>query len=263
MRCSDPLVEFLKSFGYCCVLLPRADIRPLRLLVRDGGALEQLGDLAGLFTPGAVPLPPVRENVVSGALSGRRSGSLSAGIGFSLLGGVLSAMGAPGVDLRTMYRGARTVTLRFDEIQEDSVDLLSLDRYLGAADLDPGATHTARLLEADELYVTTAVLKSRGVTVTAGSANGAEVSAGVSVVQDVVGARVAVASDAASRTGLTYRGEVPLVFGFKAVRISYEDGRYTALAPVRPGAVLRGSRFGDDGAETLYVEGPFARLRSG
>ena len=262
MICSDPLVQYLKSLGYCCVRMPRADIRPLRLLVKQGGALEQLGDLADLFTAGAMPPPAVRKNVVATSLSGRRSGALRLGLGLSLLSGVLPAMGASSADLRTAYRDARTMTLRFDEVLEDSIDLVALDRYLADADLDPAAVHTGRLLEADELFVTTAVLKSRSIAVTVGGAGGGEVSIRASAVQPLIGARVSVAGDSASRTGLVYGGEVPLVFGFKAVRIRYEDGRYAALSPVRPGAVLRGGTRPDGGVESLRVDSPFVRLGS-
>ncbi len=32
MWCSDPLLNLLKSYGYCTIRLPKADVKPLQIL---------------------------------------------------------------------------------------------------------------------------------------------------------------------------------------------------------------------------------------
>lgn len=55
---SDPLITSLKSFGYCIVRLPKADIKPLQILAKQGNNLEGLGDLTTLLVAGShIALP--------------------------------------------------------------------------------------------------------------------------------------------------------------------------------------------------------------
>ena len=62
---------------------------------------------------------------------------------------------------------------------------------------------------------------------------------------------------------LTFEGSVPLVFGFKAVRLYYDEGRYTAFKPVEAGdAAMRRARrqHPEDGTTRLITGAPFLRL---
>lgn len=260
MICSDPLVELLKSEGYCAVRLPRSDIAPLQIIARDRGGLAHLGDIGGLFHSDTATLPRVRGNEVSVTLSGRRSGALKLGLGISLLSGILAAMGGSGIDLSSAYRGGHKMALRFDEVLADSVDLIALDAYLGDADVLPHARHTASLLEADQLYVITATLKSRSIAVVAYDGRGVEVSLDVTAAAGLAGGAVTVAGDSASGGGITYRGRTPLVFGFRAVRVLYHDGCYSALESLRPGVTMRGGARPPGAADDLRIDSPFAPL---
>ena len=76
--CHDPLLTFLKAHGYSVVRLPKADVRPLQVLVREGKDLSRLGDLATIMVSGdTVPLPTVVEGVPTADVSGQRTGELS------------------------------------------------------------------------------------------------------------------------------------------------------------------------------------------
>ena len=54
-------------------------------------------------------------------------------------------------------------------------------------------------------------------------------------IQKVVGASVKVSSERETSSKIAYEGAQPLVFGFQAARLFYENGRYTAFKPMEPG----------------------------
>jgi hypothetical protein len=55
-------------------------------------------------------------------------------------------------------------------------------------------------------------------------------------IQEIVGGNVKVTGSATVTSKVTYAGHVPLVFGFQAVRLFYDGGRYTAFQPIQAGS---------------------------
>lgn len=262
--CSDPLLNTLKSFGYSVVRLPKTDIRPLQILVRKGNDLDRLGDVVTLFVQGTqAEVPTITVDRVAANVSGQRSGEVNYGLGISVLGNWIAAMGGSKLGLDAQYKGAKSVVFEFSDVLEDSIEVLKLDQYLAGADVNPLSRHAAELLESDELYATTATIKSRKFAVEAKQSKETTLKLDVPVIQEVVGGNVKVSASGVASSKITYEGSVPLVFGFQAVRLFYDRGRYTAFAPLEPGAGLRAlERSPADGATRLMVESPLVRLHS-
>jgi hypothetical protein len=262
MWCSDPFLNSLKSLGYSVVRLPKADIRPLQVLVKRGKDLDRLGEISTLLVQGATaPLPQLMENRQASNISGQRTGDLSFGVGLSILGNVVAAMGGSNLGLNAQYKEAKTVVFEFRDVLEDSIEVLKLDQYLADADVNPLSHYAAELLQADELYATAATLKSKKFCVEAKQSKGLPIEVDVPVIQQLVGGNVKVSADMQVTSKITYEGDVPLVFGFQAVQLFYDRGSYTAIKPLEPGAGLRGlERPPDDGAIRLVVESPFVRF---
>ncbi|HOI15190.1 MAG TPA: clostripain-related cysteine peptidase [Geobacteraceae bacterium] len=87
MWCKDPFLVYLKQFGYNAIRLPKADVRPLQLLAKDGKEFNRLGEIHHLLVAGnAVSLLKLLENTPTASISGQRTGDLSLGIGLSILG---------------------------------------------------------------------------------------------------------------------------------------------------------------------------------
>lgn len=232
MWCADPFLECLKASGYSVVRSPRADLAPLQLLLRNGRDLEQLGAIDAVFTAGLqAPVPEVSCDRPALAISGHRTGTLDAGTGLTLLATLLAALAGGPVAIEAAFRCARRLAFTFEEVLEDAVSIVDLDAYLAGARVTARAGCVAQLLDADDLYVTTAVVKSRGFTLDVAGDDGADVKVDVPLLQHLVGGRVSVSRSATSSARVTYRGRLPLGFGFRAVRLFYEDGRYSAFRP--------------------------------
>lgn len=258
---SDPLLATLKSFGYCIVRLPKADIKPLQILVKQGNNLERLGELTTLLVTGShIKLPKLSQDVVASSLIGSQSGNLRIGIGLSLLGNIIGAMGGSRLGLDAKYQRAKTAAFEFHEVLEDKVEVARLDQYLADADVNPFSRYVATLLEADEIFITTAAIKSRVFTLEAKKSDETELALSVPELQQLVGTNVEVGTHNSVASKITYKGSIPLVFGFQAVRIYYDEGRYSSFKPLKAGrAAMRSSRTSSD-QELLKTESPFVRL---
>jgi len=257
---SDPLLSYLKSFGYSVVRLPRADIRPMQVLVQEGSRLTRLGELATVLHPGGhISLPSVRENVPSANVSGQKTRDLSLGVGLSILGSVIGAMGGSKLGLDATYKRAKSVVFEFVNVVADEVELVDVDQYLTDADVSPFSTHVSRLLESDAIYVTTATIKTKTFVVDAKQSDGTSLDLTVPAIQGIVGGNVVVSTSGAGTSKIAYEGPVPLVFGFQAARLFYEQGRYTAFKPLPAGEAGLEARPGGD---YLTTDSPFVRLDS-
>lgn len=255
---SDPLLTYLKSFGYSVIRLPRTDIQPLQVLVKEETRLTRLGDLATILRPGTkIGLPRLKENVAAANISGERTHDLSIGVGLSILGSVIGAMGGSKLGLDVAYKNAKTAVFEFTDVLEDRVDLADVDQYLTEADISAFSTHAAKLLEADSVYVMTSTIKSKKFIVQAKQSSGVALDVQIPEIQKVVGGSVKVSAERETSSKITYEGAQPLVFGFQAARLFYENGRYTAFKPMEPGAGAFEAR---QAADYLVTESPFVRL---
>jgi hypothetical protein len=250
MTCSDPFITYLKSFGYNVIRLPKADVKPLEILVQQGADLNRLGDLTALLVAGEnVPYPAISANTPAANIAGQRTADLSIGVGLSILGTLIGAMGGSKLGLDGKYHSAKTAAFEFQDVFEDRVEVARLDQYLADADVNPYSRYVGDLLDADEIFVTTAVIKSNKITVEARKSDGTGLELSIPEIQGV-------------SAKVTYTGPVPLVFGFQAYRLFYDKGHYTALQPLLAGAAgMRG--LGDEeprSPQPFVAPGAFARL---
>jgi hypothetical protein len=208
-------------------------------------------------------LPVLREDVPAAPISGQQTGKLSLGLGLTLLGSIIGALGGNKVGLDAKYQTAKNLSFEFSDVLMDSVEVAALDQYLAAADINPNSQHVCTLLEADEVCVVTATIKSSTITVQAAGEGGTEAKLKLPEIQQLVGAKITASASNGVTSRITYKGRIPLVFGFQAVRLFYEDGRYTAFEPLAPGAAAARGLLGvkmPAGVTPLRTEGAFVRV---
>jgi hypothetical protein len=230
--------------------------------------MERLGPVGRVLAAGrGAPLPRPIRNQQAPAISGQQTSALDASVGLSFLAAILGAFcGAP-VGIEGAYRRTARVVFSFDEVLEDAVSLVDLDRYLSHARVADAGHVVGRLLEADDLYVTTAVVKSRRFSIVATTASGAEAAVNLPMAQALVAGHVRIRPAATGSGRLDYRGRAALGFGFRAVRLFFSGGRFSAFRPLAPGdaALSRGSDVaaagGASGPDWLVPGQAFARLR--
>jgi len=258
---SDPFINALKSFGYNVVRLPKPDMQPLQLLSKNGNNLERLGVLTTLLVPGAsVPVPTIVSGVPVAPINGSQTGELKIGLGLSILGNVIGALGGSSLGLDVAYQGARSATFEFQDVTEDRCDVLNLDQYLGASDINPASVFVSQLLDADQLYVLTSVIKSTKFTFDAKGDSGVAIDVKIPVAQQAVGGNVNVSKTSGSASKIVYEGRLPLVFGFQAVQLFFDNGQYTAFKPAS-GVAASVASLPNAKADYLSTEDTFIRVK--
>lgn len=264
--CSDPAIAYLKEFGYSVLRLPRRDFRPLLILAEQGRDLVPLGELATIMVAGpTIKLPPIKADIPATSITGRRTRELSVGVGLSIIGTVIGAMGGGKLGLDAKYKDAKSVAFEFTDVLTDDVEIAALDQFLGASDIDPASQHVATLLDADEIYVVTAVLKSSKFTVEATAQGGGSLDVKVPELQGIVGGNVTVSGSAGQSGKITYQATSPLVFGFQAIQLFYDDGHYTAFEPLAAGEMASRDLLQaklPEGVKARISPGAFARVRT-
>jgi hypothetical protein len=232
MPCRDKAIDYLRQYGYNVVRLPKAEFPPLTLLSGDSRELDRFGHVTTVFVgDGTVPVPAVTTGSPTANVSGQSSAQLKVGLGLSVLSGIISAMGGSSLGLKAAYSRAATVSFELSEVTESTIELAALDRYLAASDVDPYAPTAAELLERDSLFVVTAALQSSKIKVSAKTSSSESLSLDVPALQGAIGANVSVSSNSQSDSMITYAGKTPLVFGFQAVQVFYEDGFFHSFEP--------------------------------
>jgi hypothetical protein len=251
--------DYLKSFGFGTIALPREGIKPLLMLVRSGGRLTPLGPLASTFRAGATPLPtPVRGR--SASVSGARSRATDAGGGLDILGSIIGALAGSALGLKAAYKNARKVEFEFGEVMEEKVDINDLDSFLSNGSIAPQAGNFVRqALEDDEVYVITSTLDALQISVEATKNDSSSLGLQIPVIQQIVGGNVAVSGSGASNSKVTYRSTTqPLSFGLQAVRMIVKQGKVTTLK-VETNNLLVGLKAGGQAGQAALV-GPGLRI---
>jgi hypothetical protein len=259
---SDPILNLLKDFSYNVVRLPRTGIRPLQILEKQGNDLVVLGDVADLFIAGSAALPSVGPDEQATFINGKRTRSLSISVGLSLLGGIIGAMTGSKVKLDVGYRKASALAFEFNDVKMNQTNQIQLSRFLTAARIDETVGPPAKLLEADKLYVITSTIKSRKFTAEAARDGGVSVEVDVPLIKSLVSGNVGVKTEGANNSKISYEGTVPLVFGFQAIRMEFEQGKFKGFKQVdATSAALRavGRKAGTE-PEMLETDGPFVNF---
>lgn len=265
MKCKDNSITFLKSLGYSIVRLPRAGINPLQILIRKGNTLETLGELSTLLTSGSsIALPIIRTDVPAATISGQRSSDISIGVGLSILGSIIGAMGGSKIGLEITYDKARTIAFEYYDVLSDSIEIAALDQYLSDADVNPFSRYVTQLLESDDVYVITSTIKSKKFHVEGRKKDKTGLEVSIPEIKGVVGGNIKVSGQSERSTKVTFEGTIPLIFGFKAVRLIYDNGKYTAFNTLEAGVaaanIMASEVVGANDIDLLVSEGPFINL---
>jgi len=228
---SDPYIEALQKFGWNVVRLPRTGLEPLQLLYRYKDDLTKLGELASVITNnGSSPLPSKKQSNAA-QIEKERTSELKIGIGLSILASIVSLFGGNGDQLKTKYGGSASLSFGYDNVTQEEISIADLDVYLKNSDVNASSGYMDQLLDMDEVYIITAVLKSNKINVSAKDSKGLDVKLSLPEIKGVIGANVAVSRKSELSSEISYEGTNTLVFGFQVIQLIYDKGSYISFKP--------------------------------
>jgi len=264
---NDASIGLLKSIGYVTVRIPRANLRPLQVFEKTDNNLVYRGELDSLFKNSQSALPLISADEEMANVNGKRSSEQKIGVGISILGNIIGALGGSKLGLEIGFKNASSGAFEFQNVYNNGIEPFRLEEYLSTADINPALPASAKLLEADKLYVVTSIIKSNKFGFDTKNSSGQGVKVDVPVIQQIVGGSVNVERSSESETKVSFEGAHKLVFGVKAMQMVYEDGKFRLLKQSKPdvGAFEKAATnesVGDFEAELLETHGPFIGIKT-
>lgn len=178
-------MNVLRQAGYTLLRLPRADVKPLTLLLKTSkGAVEKLNaDIRSLFEPVDLQPPAISKDIpLPSALSSEEKLDLKTELNFSFLKGLLTAFtGSADLSLTN----ADTILVQLGDAKIKSIDIIKLDAFIQNAKVNTMAKSILERLKDDDLFVITEVINAKSFTINESSnaTVSAEASATVKAVE--------------------------------------------------------------------------------
>jgi hypothetical protein len=263
----DESITYLKDRGYCVVRMPRSDLKPLNTLWRAGKKdLTRLGDLSTILIKGANDLPLLStDNVAPHQISGQESSRVKMEIGINLLGNIIQALGGSHLNLSLGFDKASSMTFKFENVLEDHIDLDRLDQYLSTSSVKPDQHAVTKALMDDEVYVITSILKTAAFTIQAKGDGNSSVGLEAPILLRAASGNLKVDTGKAAEGIVVYEGKTPVVFGFQAVQLIYDEKSqsYSTVDPLDPGK-MAAKAIGEIRPNYLELDqGVFFRINDG
>ena len=261
----DQSITFLRSHGFSVFRFPRASAQPLELMHREGKDLTRLGMVSDLVNVGDAALPEVHRDASPGIdIEGKDTSKVNVTIGLSILGSFIGALGGGKLGLDVAYKSARTVTFKYAGVMEDTVDVLSLEKFIKAGTVSPQLpSGTLEKLLDDEVYIVTSVLKTKKILVHAQGHSGTDAKVNVPLLKQAVGGNLKVDASDAQESRVAFEGPVPVAFAFQAVQLVFDDsGEFltTQQLPAGDASARALHKPGERGPVFLEARGAFVRL---
>lgn len=237
--CNDPSLKYLAELGFNVIRLPRGGIEPGLVLAGKGPELSRLGDLARVWqSPRAMPepLPKCR----AAMLDGKRTESFNVGVGLAIAERILKPVGLDLPKLRLALSDVSSLGFGFGDSQIWSLDLMDVGAFLAKGSLDednPVVRHFV-LESRPPIHVVVDVLLSDSVSVEVSKNGGGAVELDLGVLQQAVDAKVQLESKSEHSTRVLFKGDDQLAFGFRALKLTYENGAWKVHGQARPGSVF-------------------------
>jgi len=173
-------------------------------------------------------------------LSQRRTRSVDAELGLSILENFLSGFGLPVPGITAQFSGARSVAFSFRDVSRKWVDNNWLGRALSGRAIDLQNKSARIHLKKWRLLVIDSIIRSKGITITAVEKREQSFGIDIGVIEALIGeanANVAVSSE--TSTDLTISGSDPLTFAFTAVEFHLDEyGNLLSAPPVGDSVAL-------------------------
>lgn len=224
---SKYLKNLLSDIGFEFVALPKANIKPLLLLIKEKDHLSSLNSqLSRLFEEDIKPIPLVKTDASN--FSGSKALELKLDSGIDILGNLFKAFGLTQTALKAKLEKDKNLDLSFsfEDVEEEVVSYLDLDNFLnGSIPREDEFKHTVEQLKNGDLYVITATLKSPTFTVSLTSSKGIDAVLKTEV-EKLVGANANLNHKGGTSFSVTSINNQAFVFAFKAVQILYDKAKW-------------------------------------
>jgi hypothetical protein len=236
---ADAFTKHLADLGLTAIALPNGVFGPLSLIYEWHGRRGWSNDFGALVQNGAGSPPPVSAPAAFPDLSGKVVHSSDVKGGLSILSGLIGALGGGTLGIKGGFESASTIEFQYSSVTMVEVSAVGLENFIASGSPPSPDTLLGRYL-GDHLFVATRVLRSREFLISAQQSSGQSIALDVPVLQQAVGANVAVEKKDASSFKIGFKGDQDVSFAFVPywIRLKTKGGKSTMyLQPTKPGGV--------------------------
>ncbi len=224
---TNVIQNLLKDQGYEIIAVPKPDLTPLKLLLKENKHLSEYGgSMLDLFEPDVAGLPVIQTGTPD--INGSKALKAETSVGLELLSGLMAALQLSNSEVGASFASGKDTSLSFSfqNIKEEKVETISLDNFLmGAIPKKEGFERSLERLKNSELYVTTSVLKSNAffIEVNASNEQAGNVKAGIEKIVSASGQFERAGDNSFS---IKPSGGQYFAFAYRAARIIFDRKRW-------------------------------------
>lgn len=224
--------NWLKPYGLNAIALPRRDLHPNDLLLKDDGSFGRKAGTLSMLLQSGTPLPRVTENEPTASLGKDVTRKFEASFGLKLLGALIGAGAAEKLGVETSIRDARELHVSYEDVLRDSVAVLEMQAWAEQAEVD-GPSQGMIWLNDEKLAAITSVVKSAKLSVVAKREDGASLELDIPEISGIVSGTAKVSGETNTAEKVTFEGTSPIAFGVEAYVLIYEGNVFYGTRPMQ------------------------------
>lgn len=223
--CPDPIVKTLRSvFQANIVRIPESRIQPLTTIIKNGKTRKFWGEISAMVEGDLLSADEAIEKSKMADVSGKQSKSIDLDLGLQILDGFLKGFSLPSAGIQAQFKGAKTVSFSFKEVERKYIQPVVLGGLLTGHVLDSEnmANNIVFQREAD-LFVIDSIITSSDFSINVEQTNTKDFKLDIPTIQSVIG-KVDAKVKVESATGLDiiFKGYQPLTFAFTCLRANID-----------------------------------------
>ena len=225
----DPLLSVLKEhFNANLVRIPKESVKPYTVVGLRNNQLHELGDIKGLFkeTIEDSSLLTVKSEKLHEELSGKRTGSMDASFGVSILEGFAKGFGIPATELGAFFKRSKNISFSFDGIRSQYLDRLKLGSFLSRKELDIDNPYLRPYLEDPKLrlFIVVRTYQGKSFNVHHDNLDNTGLNVDVDSLEEILGkADVKVDLKRNNEGAFIFDGTKYKTFAFQAVELEIDE----------------------------------------
>ena len=234
---ADAITEALKRQGWTAIPFPNSSFRLLTLIFERSGARGHSNDFEYL-APGIAGRLTVEDIDQVPDISGERSQTRDVSLGLSILSGLISALGGGTLGLKAGFKNADKVTMTYSGLSAQAISPVALQQSISSVPLPAGGLLRDWL--DDNLYVASAVLSARKISIEAAKSSGQEAGLDVPVISGAVGGNVKVTAGNDAKSKVIFESDRPAPIALQLYKVSKAKTgavQHLTLATVKQGAI--------------------------
>ena len=171
--CPDPIIKTLRSvFKANIVRIPERRIQPITTIIKNGKNQRFWGELSALVEGDLLQAQEAIETSRMADVSGKQSKGVELALGLQIMDGFLRGFSLPSAGIQSQFKGAKTVSFSFKEVERKYIQPAILGGLLTGHALDASNTaNDAFFKNQANLFIIDSIITSKDFSINVEQSN--------------------------------------------------------------------------------------------